>query len=70
MDSSKVTSGAHLTAEELQNICRMMAELRDVTLSCRTHKAASAVIERYTGDRASAVVYGGMGSPPLPYDPG
>jgi hypothetical protein len=44
--------------------------LRDVTLSCRTHKAASSYIERFTGDKAVVAVYGGMGSPYLPYDPG
>jgi hypothetical protein len=70
MDHATTTTGQYLSVEEIREISRMMGELRDVTLSCRTHKTASAFIERFTGDKAASVVYGGFGSPPLPYDPG
>jgi hypothetical protein len=70
MDHAKTTTGQYLSADEVREISRMMGELRDVTLSCRTHKTASAFIERFTGDKAASVVYGGLGCPPLPYDPG
>lgn len=70
MDISKVTSGTYLSAEEVREVSRMMGELRDVTLSCRTHREASRFIERFTGDKSASAVYGGLGCPPLPYDPG
>lgn len=70
MDHAK-TTGTYLSADEVREISRMMTELRDVTLSCRTHRSASTFLERFgVTEFKNAAVYAGLGCPPLPYDPG
>jgi hypothetical protein len=50
---STVPSGAYLTAEEIREVSELMYELRNVTLSRRTFKAASAFLARFAGETAS-----------------
>jgi hypothetical protein len=76
MDHAKTTTGQYLSVEEIREISRMMGELRDVTLSCRTFDSAGVFLERFTGEKQSARVYVGLSEivvpPPYPppYDPG
>lgn len=46
-------SGAYLSAEEIRELSELMYELRSVTLSRRTYRAATTFLTRFAGETSS-----------------